>query len=744
MRTKIKASFTQKGDDDLSGLMWDEGWLAGGVNEKRRKLRIGWGKRLRWCFCTNDVIDGVLSGYCLSLPRGLKHDFLSMAGSVGLHQASPTASLRICRTVAKDAFTYGYHMFGSLWRYLVDLDMLFGSSTQGGTDAEIAAELKDWVSSSTKWKGDVVNEMFDTGMVEVAARMRLSAATLRIERRGADDFHKWPSEWVSSGASSSDGLPGVRSSKVSTFLRWAHEIPAYLRTGRRKWPDAPSRNGLLRKRERKKVRATAKASWTSFVDQSFCLQGVERIVGDALRTTVGAKDEVKLWHDLESDVRKFFPLPIDIPSFDHRPTSRMVLAAARLLMEVCDDGSVEMHNSRERVIKQIVEGYVTDGKVQFAWKGGVLSGWRMTSVLDTVINACLAFGTKIPMSADPATTGDDAMFFMADKDDAESLIDVYDAVGIHRRKFYRDGERSEFMRYLMVKGTRCRVGYPARAWAGYVFTQAFSGGGVATVMEFVDDYERLVQRGLDHREMYNQCVARVSDHLGVGYAEASRFLHTPASVGGGGQRPYTMSWRAVTRDGEVTTTASGAVVRVTPWGELPSDTRAAVERCASRLGLKTDHLSSVAGGLALSKDKSSGREYLKKMPCSADFWFLPEIEEEAVQRPKLNLDGWYASSWVRSRPKRWVDLVTPHEADSLKRLEARIGRGRFINWLLGGEELVKVRGTSFGMLDTKDMRKKVHNWVPRWSARNGSQEWWGRIVSTERRIAARATAMLLG
>uniref|UniRef100_A0A2V0R9H3 Uncharacterized protein n=1 Tax=viral metagenome TaxID=1070528 RepID=A0A2V0R9H3_9ZZZZ len=736
---KLLVAMAGAGEEDPLGLYkleWSEGWLQGGVQEKRRRLRATWGKRVGWKFCTHAVLNDVLAGYMLALPKGLRGEFLALSGRVGLHEADPTTVLRTCRCVAVHAFKYGYTLFGSLWRYLVDLDMLFGSSTQGATREEAKEELRDWVNRETKWSGEKFESMIATGFPIVEGKLRAAASAYTKERRGAAEFAQRPSEWVSPGASTVDGLVGVRSNKISTWMKYAARIRSYLETGEQRWSDRANLWRNLEKRERKKVRQTVKASFTSFVDQSFCLQGVEDIVGAGLRTSLGSDPE-KLWEGLQKDVNKHYPVPIDIPAFDHRPPAWLVLKCVRLLLELCSDGSPEMEASARRVLHQIQTGKLTDGVDTWDWEGGVMSGWRVTTVLDTVINACLAYGTRTPQAADPATTGDDALFFVRTKGQARELVSEYmEAVGVNERKFFCDGVRGEFLRYLLVKGARGRAGYPARAFSGYVFTQAFSGGGAITADEIIGDMEMLVQRGLCPVELGRQAVLRLADHFGVSNFRAWEFLHTPASAGGGGVYPWAGNWWAVKRDVDLVV-ISGTKFRRRPWDDIPGETKNGVYRTASALGLHADHLRGVAEGLVFKKkvDGDVGaREYLHRVQRVNEGMWLEALGLERTRRPRFTIDGWFASSWIRFRPDRWCEVVEDSDLTRLKALESRIGRGRFLDWLQGESCPVSVRGSFFGSLDIADVMQYLRNWIPKFSSRVGGNHWMGRIVATESRI----------
>jgi len=726
-------------------LVWSESWLKGGVREKRKNLRKAWGRKLGWRFIKHEVLDGVMAGYCVSLPFDVKHMFLNLSARLGLREASPTRALRMCRIIAKDAFKYGSRLFGKLWRYLVDLDMLFGSSVQGGSTEEIRADMTHWVGRDSKWKGSKLRQVFRDGFAQVSNKMKLASRSLTTKIRAYDEFHMCPSEWVASGSSTVEGIEDLRRSKVASYLRWASEIPGYLSTGLQPWEEDPYLVKVLEKRERKKVRGTAMASWTSFVDQAFCCQGIERIVGEALRTNIGCKDETSFWNELIHDSQTSLGLPIDISAFDHGPPDWMVIECVQLLLDVCWDGSEEMLMSGKRVIDQIRNSVLEHEGHSVKWEGGVLSGWRITSVIDTVINASIAYGTGVTMAAVPATTGDDALFFVNSRDDMERIISVYEqVVSVNRRKFFNDGVRSEFLRYLMVRGVKARVGYPARFWSGYCFTQAFTEGCVEDCFEIVSAYQMGVNRGMRKHEMHRQCVERLADHFDCPRWEASAFLHTPASFGGGGESPFCETWRKSRRSVDVIS-VNGKSRRVLGWDLLSGMAKKQLGECRNKLGVPHDYLKGIYDGLRPKKSSTldSSKQYLEKVKPVARGPVFPSAERESVRRPDWSIDAWFRSSWIRSRPREWAHCVDVFDVDRLRSLESRIGRGRFIDWLLSDDGIVKVRSADFGMLDSRDSMKKITNWLPRWSGRKGGSEWWGRILSTEIVIKGKLNGRLL-
>jgi hypothetical protein len=390
---------------------------------------------------------------------------------------------------------------------------------------------------------------------------------------------------------------------------------------------------------------------------------------------------------------------------------------------------------------QVRRGYVSTRNNRYTWEGGVLSGWRVTTALDTVINASLAYGVKTVLKDETAVSGDDALFFVEGEDEADELVKEYElSVGVNRRKFFTDGERAEFLRYLMVKGRRGRVGYPARMWVGYMLTQAFSGQGIQVASELLKGCEGLLQRGMDRLEIGRQAVARLADHFSCTEREAWEYIHTPASVGGGGWWPTSTVWR-VPKKRNLNVERGRMVTAIVDWDELPDGDKATIDNCGELLGV--EGFRGVARMLTLKQPPQVEREELVEIESVPNGIALPAYRSEVYRRPKLRVDPIFAKEIVRFSPRSWRGVVEPDELVRCAAIENMVGRGRFIEWLFGEVDSVSVAADVFGSLDVRDMVDSLGGWLPTKGRSQGPLVWRARLVATEELIRCTAQRRFL-
>jgi len=128
-------------------------------------------------------------------------------------------------------------------------------------------------------------------------------------------------------------------------------------------------------------------------------------------------------------------------------------------------------------------GYVIVGGERIDITNGILSGWRWTAMLDTIVNLIeLSMAEewveensliKVNM-VDFCAQGDDDWLKLKDKRSAVALWLAYESFGlfVNPGKFFLDTVRDEFLRRVMDKGII--TGYPARSITSICFRNPLS------------------------------------------------------------------------------------------------------------------------------------------------------------------------------------------------------------------------------------------------------------------------------
>ena len=165
-------------------------------------------------------------------------------------------------------------------------------------------------------------------------------------------------------------------------------------------------------------------------------------------------------------------VPLDQTGFDHQITVEMVLTAIRVMREFYTDArALEIFDLLlEQLPKTVLSYKKRTGTVfERRWRNGLLSGWRWTGVLNTVIN--LAEFEVVRTQLGPwdkvvfySAMGDDDDVFASDLATCVQIALLYrhnlGPEALNLKKFFISRTTSEYLRKITAPGRT--VGYPAR------------------------------------------------------------------------------------------------------------------------------------------------------------------------------------------------------------------------------------------------------------------------------------------
>lgn len=194
------------------------------------------------------------------------------------------------------------------------------------------------------------------------------------------------------------------------------------------------------------------------------------------------------------------------------------------------------------------------------YNGGLLSGWRITSILGTIIS--LSASSKIIednklFSTDKGAQGDDVVLYSnMDTCDIEHLVSSYNSFGLFANdKKTASGKVGEFL-----KKVRCglgNLGYPALAIRTLVYANPWiSNYSYEREEEMAHGWMTLASRLIPHatrpnfhKRIQSFCVSNLRQRWGDKDWES--WLCTPQSAGGGGCREWmnpNKRWVTLVRD----------------------------------------------------------------------------------------------------------------------------------------------------------------------------------------------------
>jgi hypothetical protein len=179
----------------------------------------------------------------------------------------------------------------------------------------------------------------------------------------------------------------------------------------------------------------------------------------------------------------------------------------------------------------------------FTYGKGILSGWRWTALIDTVMNwgelhAALQnlkrLGISVPMLSLNAQ-GDDDQVTTNTRARAVALTLVYNLMNfeVNPGKFFISDRRDEYLRQVGEGGLVS--GYPSRATNAILWRNPVSRdppAGINRAREMLHSWNVLLSRGSDYDKVYPYLRQDLSNGNGWTNEEVDAVLRTPVAFGG--------------------------------------------------------------------------------------------------------------------------------------------------------------------------------------------------------------------
>lgn len=235
--------------------------------------------------------------------------------------------------------------------------------------------------------------------------------------------------------------------------------------------------------------------------------------------------------------------PLDQSKFDHAPGPLMFERVFDALASIpLDSTATAVFQDVRRTVLE--GGFVHVGDKRLPIVKGVVSGWRWTAFLDTLINFAECFAiSKYVGRISPRTwfdgqfQGDDIRLRCGSEVDAALLSEGYRLCGldVNNSKTFVSRTRDEFLRNVVFPdGVR---GYPARCLLSILWRNPVSpepGVGVVRLTEGVTRWHTLANRGGRPSVCRRLCGIDISRGNGLPGAACHAWVRTPVHAGGGG------------------------------------------------------------------------------------------------------------------------------------------------------------------------------------------------------------------
>jgi len=284
------------------------------------------------------------------------------------------------------------------------------------------------------------------------------------------------------------------------------------------------------------------------------------------------------WIGWQQEMNKTLFLPIDQSKFDHIPSGRVLEKVFQLLVNSCvNTGDVERAEVGRILLKRLRNGTILFNGKKWKHLRGILSGWRWTSIVGTVLNAamylglCYRYGLPLASKRNTAHQGDDLLAGAKGWDVAAMTVKKYmDVFPVNPSKFFLDTKRAEYLRLVLFSEGYSkwrRRGYPARAYMSLLYANAWSSG-TKTASSLVAGWSKFAGRLNDGTKAYWHCVKDLCGLLRCSKKQAVAVISTTKSRGGlgyTGVEKSSMNLAVVEPEVEL---RSGRLVRTTNYDEV--------------------------------------------------------------------------------------------------------------------------------------------------------------------------------
>uniref|UniRef100_A0A2V0RBI9 RdRp n=1 Tax=viral metagenome TaxID=1070528 RepID=A0A2V0RBI9_9ZZZZ len=665
---------------------WDESWFKG----LQKKYRPPEDKSNLCPLATG--IPRQQMGLALSLlPTTIRNQVTSTWMHLHLHTLTNGQLFIAFKTLGDIAKHHGNLLFPGYWTFMIDWNLHFGAQPTEDTDDEFTDLIESWVS--TPKPEDAIGSDRDVMIMRGLDRLESDLGRPDTPGQNIDDFLASPSSWLSNGASDSRKLEGTRATKFSTY---AASTNAQLHTDMFD-PSCPHYR-VFDKREKGKHRNLISSPWSLFLQMSFVGQQAESRFKKVVPTSLSNDWTPESWLHIMDMMRTKLFVPIDQSKFDHVPSKRVLLRCAEIL---CKSGTCPLDPEREMISKLILDrlanATLSYNNNTYSHQRGLLSGWRWTSLMGTMINYAeylsITDSLAVPrqLKANVCFQGDDALIAVNDWADAVKIVQRYmEVLPVNPSKFFIDNRRSEYLRYVITRNRR--LGYYPRAASGIMYANSWAGGAMDPA-SLASNWSLLYSRGADAKETLYGCARDLCGLLRCNVDEALDLIQTPSSVGGlgwyvPGFQPKT--WRRVPFV-KRTEIGKDRLVIETDYDNIPKHTRTTMVAAAMQRGHSRPMASIVARSLSTGLVGIASPERPKQRLMSygrPKVFIASRAHTHHTPRPPQSLlDPLYVNAAVASLDRkgglRWTDVFRSDDVHWLKARKRNWGMKLFNKWSTG-------------------------------------------------------------
>lgn len=360
--------------------------------------------------------------------------------------------------------------FSEFWYLLVDFQLIAGYQVD---KVKLTAEsIYDWLHD-THDHGVDYDDLFSNGVDDIMSRI----PTLVPDKTySVDEFISTPALWASAGASMrSERLPQINHNKWTlAYLTPLSTLRDYLTK-----PMVSYAEVFVKPDEPLKNRNIANSDDNVNLQMCYILHFVDHAIHHCglIANYLNNMSWLTVFRNLSLlKSAGLYSVDIDQTDFDHQPTKSMVMLAIKAICAraVYISQFTQHASDLQQVVRALLinmeQLYVKTEYGTFLWNNGIISGWRWTSLLGSIINWAEGYVIDRDMEKDGyditcqlrIVQGDDISEIYNSENTAYDRVQYWTKRGfvIHQRKTIIDRPYGEFLRYIYRLGDI--RGYPAR------------------------------------------------------------------------------------------------------------------------------------------------------------------------------------------------------------------------------------------------------------------------------------------
>jgi len=535
------------------------------IPKKFEKFGPRWGRGLGLAF---DLV-----------PNEFKSRVNSILREIHFYDITVESSLqKLCKKLTDVAKKHGKLIFPGekngvlLWKLLINFEGC------GGYRSPV--QIEDFLEDTTQWvQGNILHEMPNPETKQMDEEyflhnLRLGmrefydlGPNVSLANKNVKTMAEWaayPGNWASSGATSNKkpiyykNKKGkwvkARGNKWRTALALSYdEVMAILVA------DDETRvvqlAKAIQKLETGKVRAVINSDLETFLRMAYVSTWLETAMKGHPKTTLfyNVEQMVEMWEEMGRDCNdpNKIKIPLDQSHFDWQQNMNMIKAFCDVTKEYIRDNIVGDATTDILKMMDIIKLNLTNprnriilGDKEIEIKGGVLSGWRWTALIDTVFNYGEMYcaikllqdqGLRRRFLLDIIAQGDDDKVTTTGAGEAAALVEAYRIMNfeVNPSKFFVDNERDEYLR--QVGGPDRVNGYMIRAVNSLLWRNPIAMDppkGMLRAKEQLKQWNLVIGRDADIDVSKKYMIRDITNGNGWSEDVTIRLFHTPCTVGG--------------------------------------------------------------------------------------------------------------------------------------------------------------------------------------------------------------------